>query len=540
MRSIHLLIDQRVGDYVLRRLLHRKGVGAIFLAESVEQGGEVVFKTLNDELAGKPEAVESFLDAARQAARLRHPNIVRINGVDSTDDGRPYCVMERVDGHPLGQVIPAGEGIHPRDALPLLEQICKGLEAGHQQGVPHLRLEPESILIVDRDPPQVKLLNFGMARCSFIPERPQGARTSARVNSGGGRRPWRRPGRGLSFLAPEVVDWDPSVAGKASDVFGLGAVLYWMLCGSPPFGTQGCKARNIQTPEPLDRLRPKVPAQAADLIKRCLAFAPEQRPGSPAEVFEVMERSVTFAPVRGLGDLVSRLLNLSEAGGSDEPNDQPTGGAPAARHRSPTGDAPEARLAPTGDAPESRRLAPVNSPRGHEGPQATSMALPTLDIMTGDRQPAAERLPPRIPLPPVEPSPRPISAQESTVGPDVPTVRELPLLEYDEAEMGQQQAEDRPVAKQGTDQAPTGTVGPDVPTVRELPLLESDHAGVDALSTDPDPTDPCSTMEELQVLDELLALESDGMSQQDQDPQALDDQPTTVMPRLPSGGGGDE
>ncbi len=475
MRSIHLLIGQRVGDHILERLLDRKGVGAIFLAEPVARGEVVVFKTLNDELAARPSEVKTFLEAARGVSSLDHPNIVKIHEVDTTDEGRPYCLMDRIVGRPLGQLVPAGEGLHPRDAVPLLEQICQGLEAGHEEGIQHLRLEPESVLVEDRDPAQVKLLNFGMAR----------------LGRGRGRERWRRPGRGMWSWAPEVADWDRSAVGAASDVFGLGALAYWMLRGAPPFGEGGCLAKNSRAPEPLDRLRPKVPARAAALIQRSLDLDPERRPASPAEFITALAGAVTYAPVRGLGDLASRLQHLQDVSGSDAGDEQP----------------------PT-DRPEPRRPEPPAARRVSAPPQVSSLALPVLEQPDRDVAPA-QRLPPRVPQPPAEPTP------PSVVEDEQPTVKELPLLDAE-----------------GVDSSSTAkdsSLDPDAPTVKDLALLEGVEETGEKAATE-DSAAAATTMEELKVLDELMELEGGGARDPDHDP--LDERPTTVLPR--SSGQGDD
>lgn len=470
MRSIHLLIGQRVGDHVLKQLLNRKGVGAIFLAEPVDQGEAVVFKTLNDELAAQPSEVKAFIEVAHAVSSLDHPNIVKVHEVDTTDEGRPYSLMKRIEGRPLGQLVPAGEGIHPRDAVPLLEQICLGLEAGHKEGIQHLRLEPESVLVEDKDPVKVKLLNFGMAR----------------IGRGRGRERWRRPGRGVWSWAPEVARWDRSALGAASDVFSLGALAYWMLRGAPPFGEEGCLAKNSRAPEPLDRLRPRVPARAAALFQRCLDLDLARRPASPAEFIDALASAVTYAPVRGLGDLVSRLQHLQDVSDADAEDEQPPADCPDPRR------------------PELRLLEPPDA-RHTSAPQESSLALPVLDQPDRDDSPA-QHLPPRVPLPPADPPP--------PVGVDEPTIKELPLLD---AEM-----------VDSTSAAEDSALDPDAPTINDLALLDGvKQSGEEAAPEDT--ADAVTTMEELMVLDELMKREGGG-HEPDQD--LLDERPTTVLPRF--------
>lgn len=439
MQSIHLLLGQRVGRYTLRRLLDRRGTGALFLAEPATGGPAVLFKTLNDELASQPRAAGAFFQTAQLAAGLQHPNIARIIEVDRTQDGLPYLVMERADGVPLGQLVPASKGIHPREALPLLERICVGLEAAHQQGVWHLGLEPENVLVQPGEPPGVLLLNFGMARVLLAARQP--------------------PTQGLPFAAPELLQPNPAPPGAAADLFSVGAMIHWMLCGALPHGANGCLSGSrggYQVPRLLSELRPKIPIRAAELVQRCMAFDPGQRPASPARLHEQLVRTVTYAPVRGLGDLASRLMHLK--GGDPAPDRGPDRGSTAQQ------------------LDGARHPQPVSAGDGADSP-ATVMALPILEPPPPEKE--AARLPPRIPAPPPG-AVDPLAADEEPTALDAPTIKELPLLQGD-------------LEHEAAD---------DAPTVRELPLLEG------ALQQDI-PEAPCATIEELTVLDELPVAGAD-------------------------------
>jgi serine/threonine-protein kinase len=220
-----------------------------------------------------PTAAARFEVEARAAARLNHPNLVA--AYDSGNhDGRPYLVMELVEGHNLGQELDAQTTLEPARAADIAAQVARGLAAAHQQAVVHRDIKPSNLMLaVDGT---VKIADFGLAQ--LIDEASAALTVTGRVM-----------GTSL-YLAPERILGHP--AGPAADVYALGCVIYQMLTGHPPF--QGDSPISIahqhveKTPAPVTLLHPCLPELLADCLPPMLAKAPETRP-TAAEIAHWLE-----------------------------------------------------------------------------------------------------------------------------------------------------------------------------------------------------------------------------------------------------------
>ena len=201
------------GRYEILRKLARGGMATVYLASDRRLTRTVAVKVMHDSLGGDPEFVTRFDREARAAARLSHPNVVAVfdQGIDA---GRPYIVMEYVEGCTLRHLITRESPMSAERALDLLLPVITAVAAAHEAGIIHRDLKPENVLISERG--QIKVADFGLARAVT-------AHTATATGTLIGT---------VSYIAPELV-----TTGKGdtrADVYALGVVLFEMLTGRKP------------------------------------------------------------------------------------------------------------------------------------------------------------------------------------------------------------------------------------------------------------------------------------------------------------------
>jgi HD-like signal output (HDOD) protein len=274
------LVGKRVGNYVIERPLARGGMGSVFVAKHPHLGREVAVKFLDLEVSSRPDLAQRFLSEARITASLHHPNIVDI--FDFGDlDGRLYYVMELLRGPSLRAHMRARAHFSPEELLPYMQQICSALDAAHGAGVVHRDLKPANVLLLDGEPPRLKLLDFGVAKM---------------MSTGGTQ---TQSGQVLgtpSHMAPEQAMGDVHLITPKTDIYSLGVILYEMLTGSPPFRHESAMMLMIMhvrdAVTPVRELAPEVPERVARVIEACLAKAPEARPESARVLSELLSAAV--------------------------------------------------------------------------------------------------------------------------------------------------------------------------------------------------------------------------------------------------------
>ena len=254
------------GRYELGPVLGAGAMAVVHEAEDVELGRPVAVKVLAENLAHDGAVRERLLREARIAARLSHPNVVRIYDTGE-EGGRPYIVMELVDGESLAELVHREGPLAPEQAVHLVLQACAGLEAAHQAGLVHRDVKPGNLLL-SRDG-VLKIADFGIAR----------AHDATRLTLTGtvlGT---------AAYLAPEQALAEEVTA--AADVYALGAVLYELLTGVPPRRGETLAAALAAHADPVTPVRdvkPDVPAALESVVMRSLARMPEFRPGSAADL----------------------------------------------------------------------------------------------------------------------------------------------------------------------------------------------------------------------------------------------------------------
>jgi serine/threonine protein kinase len=252
------------GRYEIVRPLGHGAMALVDLAQDVELGRPVALKRLADNLARDDELHARFLREARLAARLAHPNIVRIYDVGD-EDGVPFIAMEYVEGETLAGLLARRGVLEEREAARLGVQLFQALAAAHDAGLVHRDVKPQNLLL--RSDGALKLGDFGVA-----------------VGLGGTRLTMAGTVLGTAgYLAPEQARGEDVT--PAADVYAGGAVLYEMLAGRPP--------RTAASLAELGRPGPIAPPPALpDLVLACLAADPRDRPAA-----DVVARRLAGGPV---------------------------------------------------------------------------------------------------------------------------------------------------------------------------------------------------------------------------------------------------
>jgi len=276
-----------IGQYRVQEFLGEGGMGTVFEVEHIALARRYALKVLRPKVIERdPGAAQKFLREARTAARVRHPNIVDVVDFGHLPDGRPYFVMELLEGQSLADMVASGP-LPAGEVVLIARQLANALAAAHDRGVVHADVTPSNVLVVDtgafsapgapgeaRDGRSgeltVKLVDFGLAELA---------------------------GEGLRDENPEFVLGTPAyispeqLRGLAptdrSDQYGLGAVLFELLTGHPPYHHDDLRTlcmMHLTAPIPVvDSPHGPLPPKLADIVTTCLQKTPQARfPGMRA------------------------------------------------------------------------------------------------------------------------------------------------------------------------------------------------------------------------------------------------------------------
>jgi serine/threonine protein kinase/WD40 repeat protein/tetratricopeptide (TPR) repeat protein len=270
--------------YEIIQELGRGGMGVVYRAWQTDLRRTVALKMiLSGDFASSQERAR-FKSEAEAAARLQHPQIVQIHQVGECD-GRPYMVLEYVDGVSLAGTFD-GTPWPPGRAARLLEQLARTIHYAHGQGIVHRDLTPANILLANGGEP--KITDFGLAKF-LVGGGPAVTHSGAVLGT-------------PSYMAPEQAHGDTRQVGPAADVYALGAILYELLTGRPPFKA----ARAMETlhqvvheePVPPRRLQPGLARDLGTICLKCLQKEPVRRYGSAEGLAEDLRRFLAGEPIR--------------------------------------------------------------------------------------------------------------------------------------------------------------------------------------------------------------------------------------------------
>jgi len=265
--------DSVEGRYKILKELDRGGMGSVFLAEHQLIKRRVALKLLRADLAEDSDVLERFMNEARAAGTLGHPNIVESTDMGFTREGVPYIVFEFLEGSLLTDEIYRVRGLPPRRVFRIARQIASALHAAHQAGIVHRDLKSDNVFLTDRDESNdhVKVLDFGISR--FLED--DSPRDRAEVIG--------TP----QFMAPEQIT-NPEAVDRRTDVYALGVIIYEMLAAARPFDNAGDPDALFQQivsdpPPPID-VPDMPPGFETMLFERFLAKSPDDRFTTMADV----------------------------------------------------------------------------------------------------------------------------------------------------------------------------------------------------------------------------------------------------------------
>jgi class 3 adenylate cyclase len=281
------LTARQLGRFRLLDKLGEGGMGAVYRAEDLTDGSPAAIKVLRPDVVDRPDALRRFLKEARLLGEIKHPNVANLLEVNQ-DAGVHYLVLEFVSGRRLDQELSQRGRLDEASALAVTAEVARALEDAHQRGIIHRDVKPSNIMLVDAEGTQrfaVKLLDFGLAR--HVVE-------SASLDM-------TQPGSLLGtplYMAPE--QWSQQPTDARTDVYALGATLFHLLAGRPPFQAGSAPellALHCQEPAPsVVKINPQVSEAAGQIIARCLAKSPDERYASAGALLDDLERLLRGEP----------------------------------------------------------------------------------------------------------------------------------------------------------------------------------------------------------------------------------------------------
>jgi serine/threonine-protein kinase len=258
------------GRYELEDVIGRGGMALVYRGHDSETGARVAVKLLADNLAADPELRQRFAREAGLAKRLSHPNVVRVLA-SGDSDGRAYIVLEYVDGRSLAEELERAGRIAPDRVAALGAQAAAALSHAHERGVVHRDVKPHNLLLAEDG--TLRVADFGIAR---VADGTQLTQVGTILGT-------------AAYLAPEQAAGEE--ASGAADVYALGAVLYELLTGRPPYPASTLPElalrRQQDDPVPPGELAPDVPPELDAIVLACLHDDPAGRP-SAGEVERVL------------------------------------------------------------------------------------------------------------------------------------------------------------------------------------------------------------------------------------------------------------
>ncbi len=275
--------DLKSAGYEVRRLLGRGGMGVVYEAHQVALNRAVALKLIRTGSFASEAEVLRFQNEAEAVAQLDHPHIVPIYEVGS-HRGRHFFSMKRIAGCSLDKRL-AEFADDPRATARLVADVAEAIHHAHQRGILHRDLKPANILLDEEGQPHVT--DFGLAK--RIDGDPELTQSNALIGT-------------PSYMAPEQTTRALGAVSTATDVYGLGTILYAMLAGRAPFtGTTLVETLDMvrsQSPEPPSRLNPRVPRDLEVICRKCLEKEPGRRYASALALSEDLSRWLRGEPIQ--------------------------------------------------------------------------------------------------------------------------------------------------------------------------------------------------------------------------------------------------
>ncbi|MCW5802507.1 MAG: serine/threonine protein kinase, partial [Deltaproteobacteria bacterium] len=259
------LIGEVLGrTYRVKRVLGQGGMARLYEADHLRIEARFAVKVIHDDLAHQPDLLARFEREARAAGRIHSEHVVRLVDVLRTADGRPCLVTELLEGEDLQAMLDRVGKLPAAEAIPIARQICRAVAAAHAASVVHRDLKPSNVFLCKGEPLIIKVFDFGVAK---LEDDEKLTRTDAVMGT-------------AAYMAPEQAR-RAADAGPLSDVYSIGAVLYHMLAGEPPYGDVPALSRYAmvlhEEPKRPRDIEPSIPEGIEAVIQGAMARDPASR-----------------------------------------------------------------------------------------------------------------------------------------------------------------------------------------------------------------------------------------------------------------------
>jgi tetratricopeptide (TPR) repeat protein len=271
------MTGETVSHFEILEKLGSGGMGVVYVAQDSRLDRRVALKFLPPHLSTDEEAKKRFVQEAKAASGLNHPNICTVYDIGETDDGQTFIAMALYEGQTLKGLLDGGR-LTPEEAVSIASQVAEGLAAAHEKQIVHRDIKPANIFVTDRG--RVVILDFGLAKLT-------GALDLTKSGSTLGT---------AYYMAPEQIRSE--AVDHRTDLWSLGIILFEMLAGRRPFvGDYEQAVSYAILNQQIEPLSSDVPAAVAEVTERLLSKDPQDRFQTAHEVLEVLSPSTVRGPI---------------------------------------------------------------------------------------------------------------------------------------------------------------------------------------------------------------------------------------------------
>ncbi len=295
LENTHTNLPCRFGEYLLEKVLGRGGMGVVYLANQVQLNRRVAIKMIRSGALASEAEVSRFYSEARSVAKLDHPNIVTVYHCGE-NAGHHFFSMDYIPGTDLAKRLADGP-MDPKEAVRYVRDVARAIDYAHIHGVVHRDLKPANVLIDPDD--EVVLTDFGLAKQM------------------GGEQGLTATGAALgtpSYMSPEQAMGKSEAQGVATDVYSMGAILFALLTGKPPFQSDSVMQTLLQVmqrPAPnVRQLRSDVHGDLETIVSKCLEKSPAMRYATARELADDLDRFYHGHPIEAKPPSLPRKLHF--------------------------------------------------------------------------------------------------------------------------------------------------------------------------------------------------------------------------------------